>query len=154
MLIRTGGALNSSKCSWYMIDYKCTDGEWSYVEGYSRDLMIPLPDGDTAPIPLVPSSQASKMLGIWSCPTGSDEKHITENIIRKYRIWLRRSKNGHLPAHLNWISYWISLWSSIRYGLATLVMPTTKLKDKLQKLDFDILSLLGGREQSHTSLEG
>ena len=143
LLISTGGALNPSKCSWYMTDYECSDGEWSYVDSFHKELMIPLPNGEHAPIPLIPPSQASKMFGVWSCPTGNDDKHVTENIIQKYRTWLNRSKNGHLPARLNWISYRFSLWSGICYGLATLATSNIRLKDKLRKLDFECLSLLG-----------
>ena len=143
LLLATGGALNPSKCSWYLTDYICTDGEWNYAPSVDWELHIPLPGGGTAPIPLLPTDQASKMLGVWSCPMGQDDKHIQENVIGRYKRWLSRSNNGHLPAKLNWISHRLSLWSGMRYGLATLATSTDQLSSKLRKLDFEALSLLG-----------
>lgn len=80
-LLATGGALNPTKCSWYLIDYVCVDGEWDYSPSIVWELHIPLPDGGTSPIPLLPVTHASKIVGVWSSPSGSDDKHIKENII-------------------------------------------------------------------------
>lgn len=56
---------------------------------------------------------------------------------------MSRSKNGHLPSKLNWMSHRFSLWTRMRYGLATLATPTRQLSDQLRKLDFESLSMLG-----------
>ena len=32
LLNATGGALKPEKCFWYMLDYTCKDGEWSYAD--------------------------------------------------------------------------------------------------------------------------
>ena len=53
------------------------------------------------------------MLGVWCNPFGVDDKHISANIVGKYRKWLGRSKNGHLLSTLNWLSYQVVLWSGI-----------------------------------------
>ena len=143
LLLATGGALNPSKCSWYLTDYTCVNGIWVEAEPVQWELLIPLPGNKSAPIPCLPNTQASKMLGVWSCPAGSDEKHLSENITARYKTWLSRSCNGHLPSRLNWISYCFSLWPGICYGISTLAMPTSTLTNKLRKLDFDSLSLLG-----------
>ena len=94
LLLATGKALNPSKCSWYLVDYEFTNGEWQYKESSDWELYIPIPDGGTAPIPLLPPGEASKMLSIWSCPTGDDDKHIETDIVGKYQKWLFRSKTG------------------------------------------------------------
>ena len=143
LLLATGGALNPTKCSWYLTDYICVDGEWEYAPTVDWELHIPLPGGDTAPIPLLPTDHATKMLGVWSSPNGRDDKHINENIIGRYKKWLSRSKNGHLPAKLNWMSHRFSLWTGMRYGLATLASSHHKLSSQLRRLDFEALSLLG-----------
>ena len=98
LLFELGGALNSSKCSWYETDYVCTNGEWSVTEPVDCELHILLPGGATAPNPLLSSAQASKILEIWSYPPRLDNIHIAENITGRYRKWLSRTKNGHLPA--------------------------------------------------------
>jgi len=143
LLISTGGALNPDKCYWYNVDYKCVDGEWVYSELVDWGLSIPLPDGNRKEIARANVDEAKKMLGIWSCPTGKDKKHIETNIIQKYKTWVDRSKNGHLPTKLNWISYNYKLWPGMRYGLATLATPLALIRDTFRKLDYEALPLLG-----------
>ncbi len=46
----TGGALKPEKCFWYLPDYKCVDGEWSYAEAAADVLMITNHDGTKSPI--------------------------------------------------------------------------------------------------------
>ena len=64
-------------------------------------------------------------------------------LLTGYKKWLGRSKNRHLPAALNWLSYQFVLWSGLRYGIATLANPLSKLKGTLRKLDYETLPLLG-----------
>jgi len=45
LLNATGGALKPKKCFWYMLDYTCEDGEWSYAEMTPRELFVTNPDG-------------------------------------------------------------------------------------------------------------
>ena len=83
------------------------------------------------------------MLGIWSNPTGNDKKHLEEVVLKKYRTWIDRSKNGHLSARLNWESYYFKLWAGLNYGLATLATPTNMVQQILDRLDYEALPLLG-----------
>ena len=73
LLIATGGALNPSKCYWYMISYKCQDGEWEYENDLSHNMTILMPGGDRTKIMQLPVTEGKKMLGVWSTATGSDE---------------------------------------------------------------------------------
>lgn len=82
-------------------------------------------------------------MGIWSNPTGNDTKHLEQVILKKYRIWLDRSRNDHLPAKLNWMSYYFKLWAGMNYGLVTLTTPTHSVIKLLEKLDYKALPLLG-----------
>ena len=45
LLNATGGALKPEKCFWYMLDYTCKDGEWSYAEMMPRKLFVTNSDG-------------------------------------------------------------------------------------------------------------
>ncbi len=50
LLNATGGALKPEKCFWYLLDYVCKDGEWTYAEMVPREMMITNPNGTTSPI--------------------------------------------------------------------------------------------------------
>ena len=41
LLLATGGALNPSKCLWYLVDYECLDGEWQYKESNDWERISP-----------------------------------------------------------------------------------------------------------------
>ena len=45
LLLATGGCLRPAKCFWYMLDYKCCEGEWKPRELVNWELMIPMDDG-------------------------------------------------------------------------------------------------------------
>lgn len=143
LLNSTGGSLNHEKCYWWMVDYICVNGEWNYAPQVEWELTIPLPDGSRHPIVQQDVRESKKMLGIWSNPAGNDKKHLEEVVLKKYRTWIDRSKNGHLPAKLNWISYYFKLWAGMSYGLATLATSTHTIAHLLDKMDYEALPLLG-----------
>ena len=143
LLISTGGSLNPEKCYWWMVDYTCINGEWNYAPQVEWTLTIPLPDGSQHHIAQQDVRESKKMLGIWSNPAGNDIKHLEEIIVKKYRTWLDRSKNGHLPASLNQKSYQFKLWPGMNYGLATLATPTRMVSNLVDRLDYEALPLLG-----------
>jgi hypothetical protein len=64
LLIATGGALNPSKCYWYMISYACRNGEWEYKNNMQHKLTILLPGGDCKVISQLPITEGRKMLGV------------------------------------------------------------------------------------------
>jgi hypothetical protein len=143
LLIATGGALNPSKCYWYMISYKCRNGEWEYNNNTRHKLTILLPGGDRTEIAQLLVTEGKKMLVVWSSPTGLDTKHLQEMVFGKTSNWVGRLKNAHLPVHLAWKAYQYQLWLSIRYGLGTLTTPRKDIEDLLHKLKFVMLSYLG-----------
>ncbi len=76
LVIATGSALNPSKFYWYMISYKCQNGEWEYDDNTQHKLTILLPGGECTEIVQLSVTERKKMLGVWSSPTGSDTKHL------------------------------------------------------------------------------
>jgi hypothetical protein len=50
LLNATGGAFKPEKCFWYMLDYTCEEGEWSYAEMTQRKLFVTNPDGTKSQI--------------------------------------------------------------------------------------------------------
>jgi hypothetical protein len=45
----TGGALKPEKCWWYLLDYTCEDGEWTYADIVPQNLLITNPNSMKAP---------------------------------------------------------------------------------------------------------
>jgi hypothetical protein len=60
LLNAMGGALKPQKCFWYMLDYRCKDGEWSYAEMTPRELFVTNPDRTKSLINLKKSSIGDK----------------------------------------------------------------------------------------------
>ena len=143
LLIATGGALNPEKCYWYLVKYKCVNGEWEHDHDGSHSMSIILPDGSRKEITQVNHNESKKMLGVWSNPTGSDDKHLKEAILGRAGTWATRVGNSHLSPRLTWKAYRYSLWPALRYGLATLATPLEKINNILHKHEFEVLPMLG-----------
>jgi hypothetical protein len=105
LLNATGGALNPDKCYWYLIYYKCRNGVWEYGYTENYSFTIPLPNNTRAKISQLHITEAKKMLGVWSNPIGSDEKHLKEVVVGKMKQWASRIKIAHLSVHLVWKAY-------------------------------------------------
>ncbi len=82
------------------------------------------------------------MLGVWSNPIGSDEKHLKEVVVGKVKQWAAKIKNDHLPVHLVWKAYQYKLWPGVQYGIATLATPMAVTTSLLQSLGFEV----GGKQ--------
>jgi hypothetical protein len=143
LLIATGGALNPDKCYWYLVQYKCVNGIWEHDHDGSYKMSIPLPDGSRQEIKQINHNESKKMLGVWSNPTGDDEKHLREAILGRAETWATRVKNSHLSPRLTWKAYRYSLWPALRYGLATLATPLEQINNILHKHEYEILPRLG-----------
>ena len=50
LLNATGGALKPEKCFWYLLDYECKDGKWTYAEMIHQEMFVNNPDGTKSPI--------------------------------------------------------------------------------------------------------
>jgi hypothetical protein len=84
------------------------------------------------------------MLGIWSNPIASDEKHLKEVVVGKVKQWAARIKNAHLPVHLVWKAYWYKLlWPGVQYSIATLATPMAVTTSLLQSLEIKVLGPMG-----------
>ena len=70
----TGGALEKSKSYWYLIDYECRQGRWTYKSISSMPGAIALFNDVTSqkePIERLPVTEARKSLGIFTRPDGN-----------------------------------------------------------------------------------
>jgi hypothetical protein len=50
LLNTTGGALKPEKCFWYLLDYACKEGEWTYAELVPWEMLITNPDSTISPL--------------------------------------------------------------------------------------------------------
>jgi hypothetical protein len=76
LLNAMGGAIKQEKCFWYLLDYTCTDREWSYANIVPRELLITNPDRSKSPIKQEEVTESKKMLGIYNSPAGGNDGHL------------------------------------------------------------------------------
>ena len=93
LLNATGGALKPEKCFWYMLDYTCEDGEWTYAEMTQQELFVTNPDGTKSQINQEGVTASKKTLGIHDSPAGGNEEHL-KYIQQKASTWTDRMTNG------------------------------------------------------------
>jgi hypothetical protein len=160
LLNATGGALKPEKCFWYLLDYTCTDGEWSYTKIVPRKLLITNPDGSNSPIKQEEVTELKKMLGIYDSPAGENDGHL-EYIEGKATQWVSRMRNGHLPSHIAWVAYRQQLWPGLRYGLGMMTNNMKAASTLLDNVDYKALNVLGilrnvtkGLRRLHTTFGG
>jgi hypothetical protein len=160
LLITTRGALKPEKCWWYLLDYTCVDGEWTYADIVPRELLITNPDGIKGPITQGEVAASKKTLGIHDLPAGEIEGHLVY-IKDKAMQWVTRMANGHLPSHIAWVAYKIQLWPKIRHGLGTMTNELELAKKLLDSANYKTLKVLGvmrnvtrGLQKLHTTFRG
>jgi hypothetical protein len=64
LLNATGGALKPEKWFWYLLDYTCNEGEWSYVVHSDFELSVTNPDGSRSSIKQEEVATSKKTLWI------------------------------------------------------------------------------------------
>ncbi len=116
LAIATGAAMKPDKCYTYFLFYWYDRGraKLRIVRALpnsiapiilpsekigSLHLKVPLPDGTTAPIPILRNHDASLMLGIYFGPTSGGGKHVRE-MARKGYVWANRLRSCPLPPAL------------------------------------------------------
>jgi hypothetical protein len=112
-------------------------------------LTVPLPDGTCAPIPTIPNTTASLMLGIWHAPSSCRTKHMKE-MCSKGHNWVDRLCSRPLPHLEAWISFTHQLYPGMIWGLATVVLLAQELFATTRPMYFKCLPLLN--VQSHIEL--
>jgi hypothetical protein len=134
-----GGALKPEKCFWYLLDYICVKGIWSYVDVSDFQLKTTREDGEVEVINWKSPTTSMKTLGVNDAPAGESKGHI-EYIRTKTANWINSMKNGHLPSHIAWIAYKLQLWASLQYGIGTM---TNDIEEVHKKQDKEMLNILG-----------
>jgi hypothetical protein len=130
------------KCSWYLLEYACEEGEWTYAELVPWEMMITIPDGTTSPTKQEKVTESKKTLGIHVSPLGGNMTHLSF-IKGKVSTWVSRMTNRHLPNHMAWIAYKHQLWPGVRYGLGTMTNDLKVADNLFHKEDYRTLNVVG-----------
>eukprot|EP00804_Cyclotella_cryptica_P003924 CCRYP_016117-RA/>CCRYP_016117-RA protein AED:0.75 eAED:0.75 QI:0/-1/0/1/-1/1/1/0/1178 len=148
LLIATGGALKPPKCFYYLIGYKWDQhGNWSYQEITDLPdfpIVVPLPDGSTAPIQQHSVATPSITLGGQTSPSGS---HSLSSIVQKSLDWAHSARNSNLRPREFHISVHRKFWPKIKYGLCA---NTSSLADLMHAMHrpYYWMTPLGGMNRS------
>jgi len=72
----TGGALETKKNYWYLMDYECVHGKWKAVNVDAGDfeLIVRSVDNEDAVLICLDCDEESEMVGIWMEPSGEKKR--------------------------------------------------------------------------------
>ena len=76
-----------------MLDYKCVDGTWQYMDIVDWELLITHDDGTVIAIEQLDVDKSKKTLGVRDCPTGGNEEQL-KHINKKMEKWIHHMRNG------------------------------------------------------------
>jgi hypothetical protein len=139
----TGASLKPEKCCTYFQVYKFSGGRalmgniltqspaTTFIPQITgppilSHMMVPLPDGSSAPIPSIPTSEASLMLGIWFGQTSRGTKHMKEMCSKGF-VWADKLHSCLRPPLEAWVSFSLQLCPGMLWGIATVVLSQHKL---------------------------
>ncbi len=157
--IATGAAMKPEKCYAYFMTYTVRGGHHILEsiddlptpsaqipqgddESLPSHLSVPLPDGTRAPIPTLPPTTASLMLGVWFGPASRGTKHMNE-MCKKGYSWADRLSSRPLSHSDAWTSFNLQLYPGMSWGIATVVLSPQEIYLATKPVYFKCLPLLG-----------
>jgi hypothetical protein len=129
---------------WYHWSASCPTSLIPQIDGppLPSHLTVPLPDGSTAPIPTLPPTSASLMLGIWFGPSSRGTKHIQE-MCQKGHDWADQLHSRPLSHAEAWVSFYLQLYPGMAWGLSMVVLMSKEFFLATKPFFFMCLPLLG-----------
>jgi hypothetical protein len=121
------------------VESKQEDGSIKLLPSH---ISVSQPDGTRIPIPTLEVTDASKMLGVYSCPAGDGVPHM-EAMIAKGEEWVDQLKTRPLPPRDAWLSFLVQLYPAMSFGLGCVIISPSTLDTMIQALYYKILPLLG-----------
>ena len=159
LAIATGAAMKPEKCFAYFMTYPVKSGR--HRLGTIEDLpsastlipqdngqplpshlTVPLPNGTNAPIPTLPPTTASLMLGVWFGPASRGAKHIQE-MCKKGHRWADCLHSKPLQHADAWTSFTLQLYPGMVWGITTVVLSSRELNLALKPVYYRCLPFLG-----------
>jgi hypothetical protein len=105
-------------------------------------MTVPLPDGTAAPIPTLPPTTASLMLGIWFRLASQGTKHIAK-MCQKGINWTDHLYFRPLSHSKAWTSFSLQLLPGMSRGISTVVLSPPELYLAKKTVYYRCLPLLG-----------
>jgi hypothetical protein len=159
LAIATGAAMKPEKCFSYFMTYPVVRGH--HILGTIHNLpdptalipqaddhplpshmTVPLPDGTSAPIPTLPPTTASLMLGVWFGLASRGTKHMHEMCKKGYN-WADRLSLRPLSHFDAWTSFTLQLYPGMSWGIATVVLSPQELYLVTKPVYYKCLPFLG-----------
>ena len=118
LLKATGGAFDSAKGFWYMIDFKWIRGKWSYRKMNESPGVLRVKDmfGNLQTIERVDAAEARKQLGVWSAPF-DDGKKQTAVLRKKADEWANAVRNTRLKPNHQWTGMTTGIMKGLEWPL-------------------------------------
>ena len=143
LLIATGGALKPEKCFYYLMSYEFNErnGSWYYSANHDSPdfaLVVPMPDGSTAPISHLAVTKSRKMLGASQCPTGTAAGSIAL-LQERTQSWVDRVMNGSSNRRQVWFSMDHQLQPKLLYGMCCNTGSLNELDQAIQKQLYTVI---------------
>jgi hypothetical protein len=145
LLQATGGSLKPTKCYWYLMSYKFTNGIASLRSKQELNnfaLSIPQPDNAAIIIELKDPSHATEVLGVWCSPSG-DGMPMLQHMMDKGHRWARKVLTSTLSSHEVWFSFKTQAIMAVRYGLVSLMASRCQIDHALDRWYYHCLPALG-----------
>ena len=114
----TGGALKSSKCYWYLIDFTWQQGIWKYADTTNSICYIRGDDGRGHGIRSLPLTEPNKIMGVWQDIIGDNTQQV-QKLIQVHAPAVRKIINSDISRKIAWKVFLGAIWSSIKYGLSS-----------------------------------
>ncbi len=146
LLIVTGGALKLPKCFYHMISFMWkADGSWRYKTNENiqeLSILVPLVNGQLAPIEHLLVKTSTKTLGQMTCPTGSSDGAISQ-MKEKARKWIDKAKGGKLHRCNIWFLLDKQFWPGVLFGISSILASFDELDQCLMLTYYDLLLISG-----------
>ena len=120
-----GGAIEPSKCWWYMLQFQEMDHSCEYKENHdNRTLTVLDPKGVEKEIQLFHPTQAQEMIGVFIAPDGNHVQQLKE-FEHKLETYAEKVKTANLHRYEVWTGLQSIVMKSFEYAL-----PVTTLTEK------------------------
>ena len=133
----TGGAIAHEKSYWHLIDFKYSDGRWSYrsKEEVPGDLTLPQGDNRTpVVIERLDVHESKELLGLMIRPDGQEEDQV-QHLLKKTKKWAETVRVRKIRKSDAWYSMTRTILKTVEYPL----MATTMNRDQLDTIIRPIL---------------
>ncbi|GFH55416.1 hypothetical protein CTEN210_11892, partial [Chaetoceros tenuissimus] len=127
----TGGALETKKTYYTLIDYKRHQGDWKAFDPDVGDMVLSIRNDKNKKVSLqrLKCSDAQEMLGVWMAMDGNNERQVAESS-KAVTEWASKLRKGQCSAELSWNAYCSTICRKVEYVL----LPNTFTKENCTKI--------------------